>query len=110
LFRPGCGDETILGNCQFFQTGLATGQSHLPGSGIGTDMRPAQASSCGRSGRFTCILRFSVETAAKEGWILSNRGWFTNDPSHRNRDARIIGRIHVRDGHHDGGKSRNAAR
>ncbi|MCA1372404.1 hypothetical protein I6F16_02270 [Bradyrhizobium sp. IC4060] len=109
MFRPGHGDETILGKCQLFQIGLAAGQSRLPSSGAGTDVHPAQALSRGRRARFTCILRFSAERAAKEGWILSNRNWFSNDPSHRNRDARIIGRIHVRDGH-DGGKSRNAAR
>lgn len=53
---------------------------------------------------------FWLKGAANEDWVRSNRGWFGSDPSHRNRDARIIGRIHVRDGHHDGGKSRNAAR
>ena len=51
-----------------------------------------------------------LKGAANGGWIPSNRRRFGSDPGHRTQDARNTGRIHVRDGHHDGGKSRNAAR
>ncbi|WP_141935917.1 hypothetical protein [Bradyrhizobium sp. UNPA324] len=36
---------------------------------------------------------FLLKRGTNEGWVLSNRGRFGRDPSHRNRDAGITGRV-----------------
>ena len=103
-------NEIILGKYQSFQTGLAAGQSGPPSSRSEAGNHDARAVTP-RCERFTRILRLSAERSGKRGLDpQSNRQRFGSDPSHQNRDARIIGRVHVRDGHHDGGKSRSAAR
>lgn len=104
------GDETFGGKLQSFQMGRAVAQSGPVSAAQAPEACCAGARSHSCLPRFTCILRFSAEeTRTRLG--SSNRERVARDPCHRNRQARITtGWVHVREGHHDGERSRNGAR